>query len=129
MADVERIRAEFSPGKRLVLVGGGYIGLEIAATARACGLDVVILEMADRVLNRVTCREISAIYAAEHARHGVRGRRGGREIEHLQEVAGGGNDDIANLPRALVHHVKTPPGNAAAETAPQHLTTSPSVPG
>jgi len=72
MADVERIRAEFSPGKRLVLVGGGYIGLEVAATARACGLDVVILEMADRVLNRVTCREISSFYAAEHARHGVR---------------------------------------------------------
>jgi len=72
MADVERIRAEFAPGKRLVLIGGGYIGLEVAATARACGLDVVLLEMADRVLNRVTCREVSAFYAAEHARHGVR---------------------------------------------------------
>jgi 3-phenylpropionate/trans-cinnamate dioxygenase ferredoxin reductase subunit len=70
--DVERIRADFSSGKRLVIIGGGYIGLEVAATARELGLDVTVLEMADRVMNRVTCKEISTFYETEHARHGVR---------------------------------------------------------
>jgi 3-phenylpropionate/trans-cinnamate dioxygenase ferredoxin reductase subunit len=54
MTDVERIRADFGPGRRLVIIGGGYIGLEVAATARELGLDVTVLEMADRVMNRVT---------------------------------------------------------------------------
>ncbi len=72
IADVDRIRADIRPGGRLVVIGGGYIGLEVAATARELGLDVTVLEMADRVMNRVTCPEMSAFYAAEHARHGVR---------------------------------------------------------
>lgn len=72
IADVARIRAEWTPGKRLVIVGGGYIGLEVAATARELGLEVTVLEMADRVMNRVVCPQISAFYEAEHARHGVR---------------------------------------------------------
>ncbi len=72
IADVERIRAEWAPGKRLVIVGGGYIGLEVAAIARELGLQVTVLEMADRVMNRVVCPQISAFYEAEHARHGVR---------------------------------------------------------
>jgi 3-phenylpropionate/trans-cinnamate dioxygenase ferredoxin reductase component len=70
--DVERIRVDFAPGRRLVIVGGGYIGLEVAATARELGLDVTVLEMADRVMNRVTCPEVSAFYTNEHTRHGVR---------------------------------------------------------
>jgi 3-phenylpropionate/trans-cinnamate dioxygenase ferredoxin reductase component len=70
--DVERIRADLATGKRLVIIGGGYIGLEVAATARELGLDVTVLEMADRVMNRVTCKEISSFYETEHARHGVR---------------------------------------------------------
>ena len=72
IADVERIRAEWTAGKRLVIVGGGYIGLEVAATARELGLEVTVLEMADRVMNRVVCPEVSAFYEAEHARRGVR---------------------------------------------------------
>ena len=72
IADVGQIRAEFAPGKRLVIVGGGYIGLEVAATARELGLEVTVLEMADRVMNRVTCAEISSFYEAEHAKHGVK---------------------------------------------------------
>jgi 3-phenylpropionate/trans-cinnamate dioxygenase ferredoxin reductase subunit len=71
-ADVERIRGDLAPGKRLVVIGGGYIGLEVAATARELGLAVTVLEMADRVMNRVTCPEVSAFYTAEHSRHGVR---------------------------------------------------------
>ena len=72
IADVDRIRAECAAGARLVIIGGGYIGLEVAATARELGLDVTVLEMADRVMNRVTCPEVSAFYEAEHARQGVR---------------------------------------------------------
>jgi len=72
IADVERIRAGWTAGKRLVIVGGGYIGLEVAATARELGLEVTVLEMADRVMNRVVCPEISSFYEAEHSRHGVR---------------------------------------------------------
>ncbi len=72
IADVERIRADWQPGKRLVIVGGGYIGLEVAATARELGLDVTVLEMADRVMNRVVCPQLSAFFEAEHARRGVR---------------------------------------------------------
>jgi 3-phenylpropionate/trans-cinnamate dioxygenase ferredoxin reductase component len=72
IADVERIRPTLTAGKRLVIVGGGYIGLEVAATAREAGLEVTVLEMADRVMNRVTCCEVSSFYEAEHTRHGVR---------------------------------------------------------
>src|SRR6185312_14943551 len=65
IADVERIRAELVPGRRLVVVGGGYIGLEVAATAREAGLEVTVLEMADRVMNRVVCPQLSTFYEAE----------------------------------------------------------------
>ncbi len=72
IADVDRIRAEAGAGRRLVIIGGGYIGLEVAATARERGLEVTVLEMAERVMARVTCAEVSAFYQAEHARAGVR---------------------------------------------------------
>jgi 3-phenylpropionate/trans-cinnamate dioxygenase ferredoxin reductase subunit len=71
IADVDRIRSELSSGRRLVIVGGGYIGLEVAATAREMGVSVTVLEMAERVMNRVTCPEVSAFYQAEHSKHGV----------------------------------------------------------
>lgn len=72
MADADRLRAAFAPGTRLVIVGGGYIGLEVAATARELGIDVTVLEMAGRVMNRVICEPISTFYQAEHAKRGVR---------------------------------------------------------
>jgi 3-phenylpropionate/trans-cinnamate dioxygenase ferredoxin reductase component len=72
IADADRIRAQFVSGRRLVVIGGGYIGLEVAATARELGMDVTVLEMAERVMNRVVCAELSVFYEAEHARHGVR---------------------------------------------------------
>ena len=72
IADANRIRAECAAGGRMVIIGGGYIGLEVAASARGLGLEVTVLEMAARVMSRVTCAEISAFYEAEHARQGVR---------------------------------------------------------
>jgi len=71
VADVDRLRAELAPGRRVVIIGGGYIGLEVAATCREAGLDVTVLEAADRVMNRVVSPAVSAFYEAEHARHGV----------------------------------------------------------
>lgn len=70
--DADRMRAALTAGQRLLIVGGGYIGLEVAATARELGVEVTVLEMTERVLNRVTCPEMSAFYEAEHARRGVR---------------------------------------------------------
>jgi 3-phenylpropionate/trans-cinnamate dioxygenase ferredoxin reductase component len=71
MADVDGIRADLAPGRRLVVVGGGYIGLEVAASCRELGVEVTVIEMASRVMNRVTCAEVSEFYEAQHRRHGV----------------------------------------------------------
>jgi 3-phenylpropionate/trans-cinnamate dioxygenase ferredoxin reductase component len=69
--DADRIRSGIRPGVRLVVVGGGYIGLEVAATLRELGAEVTVLEMADRVMSRVVCEPVSAFYESEHARRGV----------------------------------------------------------
>jgi 3-phenylpropionate/trans-cinnamate dioxygenase ferredoxin reductase component len=72
VADVDRLRGELAPGRRGVIIGGGYIGLEVAATCRELGLEVTVLEGAERVMARVVSRETSAFYEAEHARRGVK---------------------------------------------------------
>jgi 3-phenylpropionate/trans-cinnamate dioxygenase ferredoxin reductase subunit len=71
LADSERIRAAVRPGARAVIIGGGYIGLEIAASLRKLGAGATVLEALDRVMNRVVAPPVSAFFAAEHARHGV----------------------------------------------------------
>jgi 3-phenylpropionate/trans-cinnamate dioxygenase ferredoxin reductase component len=76
VADVDRLRGELAPARRAVIIGGGYIGLEVAATCREAGLDVTVLEAADRVMNRVVAPVVSTFYEAEHARQGVRILRG-----------------------------------------------------
>jgi 3-phenylpropionate/trans-cinnamate dioxygenase ferredoxin reductase component len=87
IADADRIRAACTPGARVVVIGGGYIGLEVAATARELGMQVTVVEMAGRVMNRVTCPEVSAFYQAEHARHGV-DIRCNESVRALHGVAG-----------------------------------------
>jgi len=76
LADVDAIRREMQPGHRLVVVGGGYIGLELAAVAVKLGLKVTVLESAPRVLVRVTAPEMSAFYARVHREAGVNVRTG-----------------------------------------------------
>jgi len=88
IADVERIRGELVPGKRLVIVGAGYIGLEVAATAREIGIEVTVLEQAERVLSRVTCPQVSSFYEFEHASHGVR-IACGSQVSELEGDANG----------------------------------------
>jgi 3-phenylpropionate/trans-cinnamate dioxygenase ferredoxin reductase subunit len=72
LADVDAMRPEFVAGRRLVIVGGGYIGLEAAAVAAKLGLDVTVLEMAPRILQRVAAPETSDYFRALHGAHGVK---------------------------------------------------------
>jgi len=69
--DVERIRERFHPGASLVIVGAGYIGLEVAAVAITHGLKVTVVEMADRVMARVEAPQISAFMDRVHRSAGV----------------------------------------------------------
>lgn len=71
IADVDAIRAHCTAGRRLVIIGGGYIGLEVAAVALKMGLSVTVLESAPRVLQRVTAPEMSAFYERVHREAGV----------------------------------------------------------
>jgi len=76
IADVDAIRARFVPGARVTIVGGGYIGLEVAAVAVKSGLAVTVLEALDRVLARVTAPQLSAFYERVHRDAGVDLRTG-----------------------------------------------------
>lgn len=71
IADVDAIRADFAEGKKLVIVGGGYIGLEVASVAVKYGLEVHVLEMEERILQRVTTPAMSAYYHQLHTGRGV----------------------------------------------------------
>ncbi|WP_417319089.1 NAD(P)/FAD-dependent oxidoreductase [Emcibacter sp.] len=72
VSDVHGIQADFGTAQDVVVVGGGYIGLEIAAVARQKGKNVTVLEMADRILNRVVAPEMSAFYQRVHEEEGVK---------------------------------------------------------
>ncbi|NOX40345.1 MAG: FAD-dependent oxidoreductase [Alphaproteobacteria bacterium] len=71
LVDIDRMAAEFQMGRRLLIVGGGYIGLEAAAVAAKRGLKVTLVEMADRILQRVASTETSDYFRALHQSHGV----------------------------------------------------------
>lgn len=71
LADAQAIQADVKPGGKAVIVGGGYIGLETAASLRKLGMEVTVLEMMNRILERVTAPELSAYYHDLHSRNGV----------------------------------------------------------
>ena len=71
LADAERLKDVLGPGRRLAIVGGGYIGLEAAASARKLGAEATVIELAPRVLARVACEELSGFFEAYHRKHGV----------------------------------------------------------
>ncbi|WP_372886034.1 NAD(P)/FAD-dependent oxidoreductase [Shimia sp.] len=71
LADVDAMAPEFTAGRRVLIVGGGYIGLEAAAVAAARGLKVTMVEMAERILQRVAAPETSDYFRALHQGHGV----------------------------------------------------------
>lgn len=74
--DVDAMGADMAPGKHALIVGGGYIGLEAAAVASKMGLKVTVIEMADRILQRVAAPETSGYFRQLHADHGVDIREG-----------------------------------------------------
>ena len=76
LADVDAMAPRFVKGAKVLIVGGGYIGLEAAAVAAKLGLEVTLVEMADRILQRVAAPETSDYFRALHERHGVTLREG-----------------------------------------------------
>jgi 3-phenylpropionate/trans-cinnamate dioxygenase ferredoxin reductase subunit len=89
IADVDNIRAAIAPGKHIVIVGAGYIGLEVAAVCRQLELEVTVIEMEDRVMSRVVSPQVSDFYQRQHLSHGV-DLRLSTGLEAFQ-----GNDHIA----------------------------------
>ena len=90
--DVDSLRPELKAGARLVVVGAGYIGLEVAAVAAKHGLQVTVLEAADRVMARSASPQMSAFWEREHRSHdvvfrfgaGVEGFLGGDRLEAVR---------------------------------------------
>lgn len=76
LMDVDSMAPRFTAGARVLIVGGGYIGLEAAAVASKLGLKVTLVEMADRILQRVASPETSDYFRSLHADHGVDIREG-----------------------------------------------------
>ena len=70
-ADAELLKNALGPDKRLAVVGGGYVGLEAAASARALGSHAMVIERESRVLARVACETLSHFFQDYHGKHGV----------------------------------------------------------
>ncbi len=76
LPDVDAMAPEFVEGRHVLIIGGGYIGLEAAAVAAKSGLKVTLVEMADRILQRVASTETSDFFRKLHGEHGVDIREG-----------------------------------------------------
>lgn len=98
------IREKLKPGARAVVIGGGYIGLEVAASARKLGASVTVLEALERTLMRVAAEPISRFFEQEHRAHGVEVRVGARVTgieggDHVEAVL---LDDGTRVPADVV---------------------------
>jgi NADPH-dependent 2,4-dienoyl-CoA reductase/sulfur reductase-like enzyme len=82
-AEARALKASLQPGKYLLLIGGGLIGLEVAASATELGVKTTVLEVGDRILARVCDKETGAFIEAHHRKHGVEIHTG-TLIEHVQ---------------------------------------------
>jgi len=71
LADIDALEPEFAQGRKVLIVGGGYIGLEAAAVAAKLGVNVALVEMADRILQRVAAVETSDYFRDLHRANGV----------------------------------------------------------
>jgi len=70
--DAERLKGAIAPGHRIGLIGAGYVGLEVAASARYLGCEVTVFERESRILARVASPALSDFFTATHTTHGVR---------------------------------------------------------
>ena len=118
--DVDAMSPRFVKGARVLIVGGGYIGLEAASVASKLGLEVVLVEMAERILQRVAAPETSDFFRALHTEHGVDIREG----VGLDHLTGEGVVDGATLSDGtrlevdfVIVGVGIAPGSALAEAA------------
>ena len=93
LADIDAMAPEFAPGRRVLIIGGGYIGLEAAAVARQRGLEVTLIEAAPRILQRVAAPETSDYMRSLHEAQGVRIIEG----TALARLTGAGRVDGAEL--------------------------------
>ncbi|CAN7191481.1 MULTISPECIES: FAD-dependent oxidoreductase [Ensifer] len=103
--DADLLAEEMKPGRRALVVGGGYIGLEAAAVARTLGLEVTVIEMADRILQRVASAATSGIVREIHRSRGVDIREGtglNRLVGENGRVTGVELSDGSVLPVDLV---------------------------
>lgn len=71
LMDVDQMKLEFQAGRKLLIIGGGYIGLEAAAVAAGLGLEVTVVELADRILKRVAAPATSDYFRSLHQDNGV----------------------------------------------------------
>ena len=114
IADVDAIRARLAPGKSLVVIGGGYIGLELAAVAAKLGLGVTVLEQAPRLMARGVGPIVSQFYARLHGEEGVvihtgvvvRGMEGNGTIERVVCDDAHHDADIVVIGAGAVPHVE-----------------------
>jgi 3-phenylpropionate/trans-cinnamate dioxygenase ferredoxin reductase subunit len=90
-ADVDRLHAELDGTTHVVVIGGGYIGLEAAASLTKLGKRVTVIEALDRVLARVAGEPLSRFFEAEHRSHGIDLRTG------VMVAALDGDDSIAGV--------------------------------
>ena len=102
IADVDGLQAQFQAGKRIAIVGGGYIGLEVAAVAAKRGLDVTVFEAMDRLMARAVSPLLSDFYAREHENAGVKLklRTGVEAIEgngKVERVIAGGQSHACDI--------------------------------
>jgi 3-phenylpropionate/trans-cinnamate dioxygenase ferredoxin reductase subunit len=121
LADVDAMAPAMQPGRRVLIVGGGYIGLEAAAVARKLGMTVTLIEMADRILGRVAAPETADFFRALHRGHGVDIREG-VGLAHLTgtdgKVTGAMLTDGSALPVDMViAGIGIAPATALAEVA------------
>ncbi|SFK12155.1 NAD(P)/FAD-dependent oxidoreductase [Celeribacter neptunius] len=120
LADADAIEPEFRTGASVLIIGGGYIGLEAAAVAAKKGLKVTLVEMADRILQRVASEETSDYFRALHKAHGVDLREGvglvkltGDSHVTAAELTDGSTLDVD----FVIVGVGITPGTALAEAA------------
>lgn len=106
IADVDKLRDAFGAGRHMLVVGGGFVGLETAAVAASHGLSVTVIERADRILERAVGEEVSTFLRRLHESHGVRVIEGAKiakvvgnsELEGVQMM----NGDVITADSALI---------------------------
>ena len=102
ISDVEKIKSSLKDSKNMVIIGGGYIGLEVAAVSKTLGLNVTVIEMASRILERVTSPTISSFYNSFHESKGVKiltstsvkGINGDKRVSSVETSSGTIDADI-----------------------------------